>query len=101
LARLLHFEYSIIKNQGINWVLKINNVVWAGEVGRGGGVSKQRVPKFLTCSPKEFPIAPHFYPICFGKCCPLFTYIGGPKKRNSIFQNRVPNSPFMELFPQF
>jgi hypothetical protein len=23
---------------------------------------------------KEFPIAPHFYPICFGKDCPPFTY---------------------------
>jgi hypothetical protein len=44
----------------------------------------QRVPKFPTCSPKssqvpdmfpkEFPIVPHF-----GKCCPPFTYIGGPK----------------------
>jgi len=29
----------------------------------------QRVPKFLICSPKEFSIAPLFYPICFGKCC--------------------------------
>jgi hypothetical protein len=25
--------------------------------------------------PKEFPITPPFYPICFGKCCPPFTYI--------------------------
>jgi hypothetical protein len=40
----------------------------------GVGESKQRVPKFLACSPKEIPIAPHFYPICFGKCCPAFTY---------------------------
>jgi hypothetical protein len=24
--------------------------------------------------PKEFPIAPPFYPMCFGKCCPPFTY---------------------------
>jgi hypothetical protein len=35
-----------------------------------------------------FSIAPHFHPICFGKCCPPFNYIGGPKGRNSILQNR-------------
>ncbi len=35
---------------------------------------------------KEFPIAPHFYPICFSKCCPPFTYIHGPKGRNSAVQ---------------
>jgi hypothetical protein len=34
-----------------------------------------------------FSIAPHFYPICFGKCYPPFTYIGGPKVRISILQN--------------
>jgi hypothetical protein len=34
-----------------------------------------------------FSIAPHFYPICFGKCCPPFTYIGGPKGTNCILQN--------------
>jgi hypothetical protein len=28
---------------------------------------------------KLFPIAPHFYPICFAKSCPLFTYAAGPK----------------------
>ncbi len=40
--------------------------------------------------PKEFSIAPHFYPICFGKCCPPFTYIHGqPKGRNSMLQNRT------------
>ncbi len=37
--------------------------------------------------PKVFPIALHFYPICFGKCCPPFTCIAGPKLRNSILQN--------------
>jgi hypothetical protein len=44
----------------------------------GLGGSNQRVPKFLTCSPKEFPIAPHFHPVCFGKCRPPFNFIGGP-----------------------
>jgi len=38
---------------------------------------------------QEFPRAPHFYPICFGKCCPPFTpRKGGPKGRHSILQNR-------------
>ncbi len=36
-----------------------------------------------------FSIAAHFYPQCFGKCCPPFTYIAGPKRRNSICQNRT------------
>jgi len=26
----------------------------------------------LNMFPKMFSIAPHFYPICFGKCCPPF-----------------------------
>jgi hypothetical protein len=56
-----------------------------------GGVCvwKQTVPKFLTYSPKEFPITPYFYPTCFGKCWPPFIYIGGPKGRNSVLQNRT------------
>ncbi len=33
-----------------------------------------------------FSIAPHFCPIRFGKCCPPFTYIYGPKG-NSICQS--------------
>jgi hypothetical protein len=35
-----------------------------------------------------FSIAPHFCPICFGKCCPPFTYIAGPKG-NIICQSRT------------
>jgi hypothetical protein len=35
---------------------------------------------------KEFPIAPHFYPICFGKCCPPFSFIGGPKGQEVLPQ---------------
>ncbi len=49
-------------------------------------VCSLQVPKMF---PKMFSIAPHFYPICFGECCPLFTYIVGPRGRNSIFQNRT------------
>jgi hypothetical protein len=51
---------------------------------------------FLLCSiqvPNVFSnmlsITPHFYPICFGNSCPPFTYIVGPKGRNSILQKRT------------
>jgi hypothetical protein len=40
---------------------------------------------------KEFPIALHLYPICFGKCCTPFTHIGGPRGRKSILQNIYPS----------
>jgi hypothetical protein len=39
--------------------------------------------RFLICSPSKnlfpnmFSIAPHFDPICFGKCCPPFMYTSG------------------------
>jgi hypothetical protein len=46
------------------------------------------VPQVPNVFPNMFSIAPHLYPICFGKCCPPFTYIAGPKERNSILQNR-------------
>ncbi len=35
--------------------------------------------KFPMCSPRVFPIAPPFNPICFSQSPPLLTYIGGPK----------------------
>jgi hypothetical protein len=39
-------------------------------------IGSHQVPNvFLNMS----SIAPHFCPICFGKCCPPFTYISGPK----------------------
>ncbi len=34
--------------------------------------------------PNMFSIAPDFYPMCLGRCCPPFTYIGGQKGRTSI-----------------
>ncbi len=34
---------------------------------------------FPMCSPRVFPIAPHFNPISFAQSPPLLTYIGGPK----------------------
>ncbi len=48
-------------------------------------VKSSHVPDMFL---QEFPIAPGFDPKCFGKCCPPFAYIGGPKGRNSILQNR-------------
>ncbi len=36
-------------------------------------------PGFPMCSPRVFPIAPHFNPIYFAQSPPLLTYIGGPK----------------------
>ncbi len=39
--------------------------------------------------PKQrVPITPHFYPICFGKCCSPFTYILGPKGKIFV-QNKT------------
>jgi len=46
-------------------------------------ISSHPVPEVLNVFPTMFSIAPHLYLICFGKCCPPFTYIGGPKGRNS------------------
>ncbi len=33
--------------------------------------------------------APHFYPFCFGKCCPPFSYIAWLKGRNCVLQNKT------------
>ncbi len=46
-------------------------------------MSSNQVPDMF---PNMFSIAPHFYPIRFGKCCPPFTYIFGPERRNSILK---------------
>jgi hypothetical protein len=43
--------------------------------------SSQRVPiMFPMCSPKVFPIAHCFHPICFAQSPPLLTYIPGTKE---------------------
>jgi hypothetical protein len=55
----------------------------------GGGGFTAESSQFSDMFPKGFPISPHFYPICFGKCCPPFTYIHGPKRENSMFLNRT------------
>jgi len=71
-----------------------------GAGGEGGGrdffsffpASQCVRTMFLSSSqwvPNIFSIPPHFYPICLGKWCPPFTYIGGPKGRNCTVQNRA------------
>ncbi len=58
-------------------------------------------PQVLNVFPNMFSIAAHFDRTCFGKCCPRFTYIGGPKGRIKIFQNRTfyfGESPKFHLF---
>ncbi len=51
-------------------------------VGPGGGAGGFFLfPLFPTCSPRVFPIAARFNPICFAQSPPLLTYIGGPKGR--------------------
>jgi hypothetical protein len=57
--------------------------------------------RFSMCSPRVFPIAPLFDPICFAQSPPILTYIGGPKGEalhfsieSSIFWER----PWVQLF---
>jgi hypothetical protein len=60
---------------------------WGFVLGKG---SKQRVPKFLTCSPKEFPIAPHFFPIyAFANVVLLSPIYVCKRAKNSILQNKT------------
>jgi hypothetical protein len=59
----------------VEWTIQCSLSTWTVDsrlsmqvFGRGG--FKATVPtELLTC----LLIAPHFYPICFGKCCPPFT----------------------------
>jgi len=53
----------------------------------GGGRFKFSMGSYQV--PNMFSKAPHFYPICLGKRCPPFTYIGGLKGRNYIHYNRT------------
>jgi len=46
-------------------ILFFLNCVFGG--GMGVKAKSSEVPDMFS---KEFAIAPHFYPICFGKCCP-------------------------------
>jgi hypothetical protein len=54
--------------------------------GGGAGFVKAKSSQVTDMFPKEFQIAPHFYPICFGKCCPPSTNIGGQKAWNGYFK---------------
>ncbi len=49
-------------------------------------MGSQYIAQVPIVFPNMFFIAPHFYLICFSICCPPFTYIGGPKGRNSMLQ---------------
>jgi hypothetical protein len=50
---------------------------------------KNSLKKILNVFLNTFSVAPHFYPIFFGRCCPHFTCIDGPKGRNYMLQNRT------------
>jgi len=91
----------------------MSSCVWCGEwtvhcslstfhtsfLGVGVKSKSSQVPDVF---PKEFGIAPHFSPICFGKSCSPFTYIVRPKGRNSVNKHRTlhfweaPKFPFCE-----
>jgi hypothetical protein len=47
----------------------------------------QQVLTSLNMFSKMFPIASHFYPICFAHNYPLFTYICGLKWKVSKYRN--------------
>jgi len=52
----------------------------------GWGRVKAKSPQVPDLFLKMFPLAaPHFYPICFGKCCPPFIYIDGLKGKIAYF----------------
>ncbi len=59
------------------------------QVPNGSHLGSQYVPQFSNVLPNVFSIAPHFYRMCFGKCCHPFTCIGGSKGMNIIFQNKI------------
>jgi len=52
-------------------------------------LSKQRVPKFLTCTPKSPQFCTSLLPHMFWQMLSFFTNIGGPNGRNSILQNKT------------
>jgi hypothetical protein len=46
---------------------------------------------FPICSPRLFPIAPRFNPICFAQNPPLLTYIAGTKGGVTLTFHRIFN----------
>ncbi len=76
------------------WTVHCSLSTWTGDsrlshasfLGEGVKSKSSQVPDMF---PKEVPITPQFSPICFGKCCPPFTYIVRPKGRNSVIRNRT------------
>ncbi len=63
--------------------------IGGGGGGGWGGVWFFFIFPWFPCVPNMFFIALHSCPICFGKYCPSFTYIGAPKGMKSILQNRT------------
>ncbi len=51
----------------------------AGCIFKDFGVPNHVSQVLNVFPPNMFPIAPHFYLICFAQSCPLFIYVGGPK----------------------
>ncbi len=60
--RRIFFHFSLVPNAFPLCSLQLLNEFSSGS---------QYVPQV----PNMSSMAPHFYPICFGKCCPPFTYI--------------------------
>jgi hypothetical protein len=56
------------------------------------------VPQVPNVFPNMFSIAPHFYPICFGKCCPPFTYVCGLNTGTFIVQIEPSNLGSLHSF---
>jgi hypothetical protein len=45
----------------------------------------QYVPQVPNLFPNMFSIALHFYPICFGKCCPPFSPIWVGQREGTLY----------------
>ncbi len=80
----------------------LTNLVWSEAFGRlfvhfplvsNMFPSSQWVPQHVLS------IAPHFYPICLGKCFPPFTFIAGPKRRNPLFWGASIEFHFFGVMP--
>jgi hypothetical protein len=67
------FHFSLVPNVFLIFPLQVPN---------GFSSDSQYVPQVPNLFLNMFSIAPHFYPICFGKCCPTFAYNTWAKGKN-------------------
>jgi hypothetical protein len=84
------FRHVIMCDTATNGVLLHKRTLNLRRVGGGGGGEGaapcfgdqilNMFPRFPMCSPRVFPIAPHFNPVCFAQSPPLLIYIGGLKE---------------------